>query len=139
MISSWLSGEQRTCSLPESRTWKLSDGGLVLLQLLGQQVAELEGTCDSLWTPSSTRLSERSPSLPRRKLSGGRGPRGGGYSKDRALGAKGLGTRSGGLVKSPSQAISLEKKDWRGCHLLVRDPAFHSGLQGDLESVCVES
>lgn len=26
-----------------------------------------------------------------------------------------------GLMKSPSQAIGLEKKDWRGCHLLVRD------------------
>lgn len=51
-------------------------------------------------------------------------------SKNRALGAKGLGTRFRVLMKSPSQAISLEKKDWRGCHLLVRDPALHSGLQG---------
>lgn len=55
-----------------------------------------------------------------------------GCSKNRELGAKDLGTRSRGLMKSPSQAVSLEKKDWTGCHLLVRDPALHSGLQGDL-------
>lgn len=41
-----------------------------------------------------------------------------------------------GLMKSPSQAISLEKKGWRGCHLLVRDRALHSGCQGDLEYAC---
>lgn len=113
--------------------------GLVLLQLLGQQGAELEATCGHQAARSflsDSPLRTLPPRLPRKKVSGGVGV---GCSKDRALGAEGLGTRSGGLMKSPSQAISLEKKDWRGCHLLVRDPALHSGFQGDLESASVES